>query len=109
VPRRSVLVVVAVGLALVGGVVGGAIVRGTQGSSSGAGSCRSTTVADTVLPSVVTINVQIGATGGNGSGEIIRPGGYILTNNHVISPAVGGGQVSVVLTSGQCSRPPWPA
>jgi putative serine protease PepD len=98
-----------VGLALVGGLAGGAIVHATQGTARSGGtapaSCAATSVADTVLPSVVTITVQSGSGGGgNGSGEIIRRGGYILTNNHVISPAVGGGHVDIVFTSGQTER-----
>jgi putative serine protease PepD len=93
-------------VAVLAGLAGGAIVRATQrnpapGGPASSGSCQATSVADTVLPSVVTITVQNGAASGNGSGEIIRSGGYILTNNHVISPAVGGGTVGIVFTSGQ--------
>ena len=51
-------------------------------------------VANDVLPSVVTINVTSpDGGGGNGSGEVIKSDGYILTNNHVISAAVGGGSL----------------
>ena len=58
-------------------------------------------VANDVLPSVVTINVTSpDGGGGNGSGEVIKSDGYILTNNHVISAAVGGGSVSVVFSDG---------
>jgi putative serine protease PepD len=102
--RTAVVIAAVVAVALAGGLAGGAIVRATEGTSrSGAApaGCAATSVADTVLPSVVTITVQNGAAGGNGSDEIIRRGGYILTNDHVISPAVGGGQVGVVFTSGQ--------
>ena len=57
-------------------------------------------IAARVLPSVVSINVR-GATGaGTGSGVIIRSDGYILTNNHVVAAAVGGGSVSVVFNDG---------
>jgi hypothetical protein len=55
----------------------------------------------------VTINVtRPDGGGGNGSGEVVKSDGYILTNNHVISAAVGGGSVSVVFSDGQrCLRP----
>src|SRR3712207_4125464 len=86
VPGTVVLIAAAVGLALLGGLAGGAIVLTTQdtprvSAATAAGNCPATRVADTVLPSVVTITVQNGAVGGNGSGEIIRRGGSILTNN----------------------------
>jgi S1-C subfamily serine protease len=45
-------------------------------------------VADAVLPSVVSIQVTLGETGGTGSGVVIdADDGYIVTNNHVISLA----------------------
>jgi putative serine protease PepD len=45
-----------------------------------------TTVADAVLPSVVSIQVKSGTTEGTGSGFVIDAGrGYILTNNHVVT------------------------
>jgi putative serine protease PepD len=96
--------------ALLGGLVGGLLVRLTvKSSSSGAGGrgssvCVGTTVADDVLPSVVTV-LTTGATGGsgNGSGEIIRSGGYILTNDHVISSAADGGEVSARYSDGSTS------
>jgi putative serine protease PepD len=70
-------------------------------SSSAAGSfCNVTTVADEQLPSVVTILAGSAGAGGVGSGEIIRSDGYILTNNHVIIPAVGGGALHVVFDDG---------
>jgi putative serine protease PepD len=41
--------------------------------------------AATIAPSIVTINVASGQTGGTGSGVIIRSNGWILTNNHVVT------------------------
>jgi putative serine protease PepD len=46
-----------------------------------------------------------GASGsGTGSGEVIRDGGYILTNNHVISNGVNGGTIEVLFSSGESQR-----
>jgi putative serine protease PepD len=64
-------------------------------------SCNVPTIAEQELPSVVTIFAGAGGSGGVGSGEIIRSDGYILTNNHVILPAVAtGGGLQVVFTDG---------
>jgi len=62
--------------------------------------CNVTAVADQELQSVVTIFAGSGASSGVGSGEIIRSDGYILTNNHVILPAVPGGGLQVVFDDG---------
>jgi putative serine protease PepD len=57
-------------------------------------------VANSVLPSVVKINVQ-GAQGeGSGSGIVISEDGEILTNYHVVEVAEQGGGVSVVFDDG---------
>jgi putative serine protease PepD len=50
---------------------------------------------------VVTIAASGPGGGGTGSGEVIRSGGYILTNNHVISAAASGGSVEVLFADGQ--------
>ena len=52
-------------------------------------------IADAVLPSVVKIEVASGGERGTGSGFVIREDGYILTNNHVVAVAAGGGQLQV--------------
>ena len=112
-PRRW-LVWLALGVALVvGGVVGGVIVGATQSSGSSvtpgsstashtANACPVTAVAEQVIPSVVTIAASGPNGGGTGSGEVIRSGGYVLTNNHVISvAAASGGSVKVLFADGQ--------
>ncbi len=58
-------------------------------------------VAARVIPSVVSIEIRIGDTGGSGSGIVLDGDGHILTNNHVA--AVGttaGAQLSVVFSDG---------
>jgi putative serine protease PepD len=52
---------------------------------------------------MVTIAASGQAGSGTGSGEVIRSGGYILTNNHVILPAVGAGSVEVQFADGHTS------
>jgi putative serine protease PepD len=52
---------------------------------------------------VVTVRAANGRQGGSGSGVAIRSGGYILTNNHVISVAAGGGTVTILRRDGETS------
>jgi putative serine protease PepD len=60
-----------------------------------------TAAAAKIQPSVVTINVAGQSESGTGSGVILRPDGYILTNNHVVSVAGTGGKIQVITTDGQ--------
>jgi len=57
-------------------------------------------VAQTVLPSVVQINVRGGQEGGSGTGIIISSDGDILTNNHVVDVAGDGGTITVAFNDG---------
>jgi S1-C subfamily serine protease len=62
-----------------------------------------TAVAATVLPAVVSVESRSGDGGGTGSGVVIDAGGYIVTNNHVISQAATNPQgvaLSVVFSDG---------
>jgi putative serine protease PepD len=115
-PRRStpawlvwvVAAIIAVVLGLGSGWLGawwagGASAHGPAAGTapgSSAGSCDSVTVANEVLPTIVTINVRAAAGGGVGSGEVIRKSGYIVTNNHVISAARNGGEITVTFSNG---------
>lgn len=56
-------------------------------------------IAAGTLPAVVSLAVEGSAGSGSGSGFVIRPDGYILTNNHVVSVASDGG-VEVVFADG---------
>ena len=97
-----------VAVVLVALVAGAAYVLGTRSSSNDStasaanvlNACNATSVADTVLPSVVMISANGASGGGTGSGEVIRSDGYILTNNHVISEAANGGSVEVTFSDG---------
>ncbi|MEO5832929.1 MAG: trypsin-like peptidase domain-containing protein [Nakamurella sp.] len=58
-------------------------------------------IAARVIPSVVSIEIRVGDSGGSGSGIVIDQAGYILTNNHVASVATTpGAQMSVVFSDG---------
>jgi putative serine protease PepD len=72
-------------------------------TDSGTAMCAAIPVANQVLPSIVTITARRGARAGTGSGQVIRAGGYILTNDHVISVAAGGGNVAVQYSDGHSS------
>jgi putative serine protease PepD len=92
-----------------GGLIGAAVASPdstSSGSSDGTAaasttaSCDVTTVANDVLPSVVTISARGPGGAGTGSGEVIKSEGYILTNNHVIAVAATGGSVEVLFSDG---------
>ena len=61
-------------------------------------------VARAVLPSVVKINVRGPQGAGSGSGIILSSNGEILTNNHVVAVANGGGSMWVNLNSGRAVK-----
>jgi putative serine protease PepD len=73
---------------------------GSTTSATSATACNATSVADKVLPTVVTITVGSGSNASTGSGEVIRANGYILTNSHVVSPAANGGSIMVLFSNG---------
>ncbi|MEV5964399.1 trypsin-like peptidase domain-containing protein [Kribbella sp. NPDC051952] len=105
-------------LPMVGGAAIGALITAlifvpgqqNRGSSQPAGQadastamCPAIPVANQILPSIVTIAARGGAQSGTGSGQIYKAGGYILTNDHVISVAANGGAVSVQYSDGHSS------
>lgn len=97
----ALLVVLAAAAA--GAVV--AVVLDSDSNNGTAGGCDVTSVAKQELPAMVTINVSSASGAGSvGSGEIIRSTGYILTNNHVVAPAVGGGTLQVRFENGNTAR-----
>ena len=103
--RRTFIGVGAVLLALTAGVIGGLVVHTTSDSTdTNASVCDAVDVSGTGLPSVVTITARGDAGSGTGSGEVIRDGGYILTNDHVISPAGAGGALAVRYNDGSSSE-----
>jgi putative serine protease PepD len=115
-PSTSVFLIVSVVVALVAGALGagiGVMVSGNDrpgtvdlgGGASAAGSKNRDPgsvagIAQRLVPSVVMIKVSNGTEGGAGTGFIVR-GGYIVTNNHVVAPAVNGGNMQVVFNDGK--------
>ena len=57
--------------------------------------------AKAVTPSVVSITVRAGQSGGEGSGVVIDSAGHILTNNHVATAGGSGGSITVTLSDGR--------
>ena len=57
-------------------------------------------VASKVLPSVVSIYSMTRSGGAEGSGSIISPDGYVLTNHHVVAGADQGGRLEVTMNDG---------
>jgi S1-C subfamily serine protease len=115
--RRSTLALCAVAVVLVGalgGVIGWYIAdqgnelgREVTLTQVGQGKQREPgTVASTVqvvAPAVVSIEIRSGSGGGVGSGVMIEPEGYIITNDHVVAPAADddAAKLTAVFTDGK--------
>ena len=61
-------------------------------------------VAAKVTPSVVSISYTSTAGSGQGSGVILTADGQILTNNHVVAGAAGGGEITVRFADGKSAK-----
>ncbi len=114
--RRAAAVVLAVGLAVSSGIAGAYAATGLTDRDSGSattatGPVASATslstsgtlasVAAAVQPSVVSILVSGISGQDEGSGVILKSNGVILTNDHVVSAAQPGGQITVKFSDGR--------
>ena len=101
----AVVALIAAGVA--GALIGNAInspSNTTPSAQADRSSCDTRRIAAGDLPSVVTVFARGSQSSGVGSGEIIRANGYILTNNHVVMPAVDGGQLQVTFDDGSMTK-----
>ena len=110
---RTVSFGIAIAMAIIAGVVGSIAGRtsATLDSRTNLVSTQSTIerkpnsiagIAARVSPSVVSIEVSRGNSGGTGSGFFLDSTGHILTNNHVISLAArAGASINVTLANGK--------
>ncbi len=106
-PLVLAVVALALGSGLVGGLTGAAVThRQDDARADVRASGRVAVIADQALPSVVTIQIS-GSDGqqvGTGSGFVIRPDGYIVTNNHVAAAGGDGETLTVVFSDGSTER-----
>jgi putative serine protease PepD len=109
--RRSLptasIVVLALVAGLLGGILGGDATKGLISSGVNLVSSTSTIerspdsvagLSARVLPSVVSIETMSSDGGSTGSGFVIDPNGYLLTNNHVVAGAL---TIKVMLNDGR--------
>ncbi|MFJ9039406.1 S1C family serine protease [Streptomyces sp. NPDC102406] len=110
---RRVLALGAAVIALVAGVVGGALgsylernggtdvalpQAGAESAHRAPGSIAG--IAASALPGVVTIHTEGSSEQGTGTGFVLDDRGHILTNNHVVDPAGSDGRISVTFAGG---------
>ena len=110
---RNVGFGIAIAMALIAGVIGSIVGRTSAPLDSKTNLVTTKSVierkpdsiagiAARVSPSVVSIEVRNGNTGGTGSGFFLDSSGHILTNNHVISAAAtNGADITVKLANGK--------
>ncbi len=112
----AILAAIALVIGLAGGLVGRLTAEATDvltskkvtlSQDSAAGGKPNSSLAKlvgVVMPSVVQIRETVGDNGALGSGVVIDGGGYIVTNNHVISMVAmdksGRGKIQVTFSDG---------
>jgi putative serine protease PepD len=110
--RLAVAGIAAIVVAAGGGFAGAASMHaldGTPASTSSAATSVQTVVSTNSIANVVSavdqevvsITVRGQQSADEGSGVVVRSDGLILTNNHVIAAAAGGGTFQVTFTNGK--------
>ncbi len=118
-PRAlAVLGVIALLIGALGGLVGHWTAAGANGLTEPGATLASSEeskerppgsvpdLASRLLPSVVSLEVTVGQEAGNGSGVVIDPEGYVLTNAHVVAPATGPSRGAIEAVFSDGSRVP---
>jgi S1-C subfamily serine protease len=80
-------------------------VGSAPGTGSASGGMNIPRLVQKVLPSIVSIKVVGSGSEDQGTGMIISKGGLVVTNNHVIAAAVGGGTITVTRSGTTKSEP----
>jgi S1-C subfamily serine protease len=122
-PRRfGGWLAVAVVAALIGGGVGAGVVLATENNNNGqnvtineghatpgaavlSGNVTIPQLVHRVLPSVVSIDVKSDGEEDQGTGMIITASGEVVTNNHVVELAEGGGTITITKSGTTKARP----
>ncbi|MFK4109249.1 S1C family serine protease [Streptomyces sp. NPDC002176] len=116
-PTLKTLAAILLGISLLAGGIGGfagawieregsTTVRLPQAGAVPDGRARDSVagIAARALPGVVTLHVRGAAEAGTGTGFVLDGRGHILTNNHVVAPASGGGAITVTFSSGDTAE-----
>jgi putative serine protease PepD len=119
-PSWTVVAILALVTAVLGGAISGVIVHHLEppggisnvtlgASNATVGVQRApdsvATVAQKILPSVVSIVVKTSSGGDTGSGIVLSNSGYILTNNHVVAAASAKGSTLAVVLPDRSRTP----
>ncbi|WP_338672785.1 trypsin-like peptidase domain-containing protein [Streptomyces sp. SCSIO 30461] len=117
--RRGSAVAILLAFGLVTGVAGGAVgaylernggslttLELPQAAADNSGRAPGSVagIAASALPGVVTLHVTGSSESGTGTGFVLDKQGHILTNNHVVAPAGGSGEISVTFSGGETAE-----
>jgi len=119
-PRKVLVKVAILGVvcALLGGVAGGLVARhigssnvtivrssSTPGAAILPNGMPIPTLVRQALPSIVSIDVKNNGSEDQGTGMIISSSGMVVTNNHVIALASGGGTITITRSGSTSAMP----
>ncbi len=110
--QRKLAALAIIGVTLAGGAGGGAaavaLTRSSAATATAGTAVNGTTfyaaAAAAALPSIVSLKVAHSGRTAQGSGVILTATGLIVTDEHVIVGAVGGGTITVAFSDGRSAR-----